>query len=155
VDNNSAFGTTYVTWYDCDRVFQTGVLYPQTSFAICACNGTVTANGGDPVVTDLGTCGPPPSPTPTPTPTPSCTTRGWLISTCDSTCTLGICTCTFAGNLVVYTNCSVTDITDVTTSIFTDSTLTTPYTGNFSYGGSIWESIAGTVQLVCVIGGPC
>lgn len=157
VDNNSMIGTTYVTWYDCNRVFQTGTLYPQTSFSICACDGTVTANGGDPVITDLGNCGPGPSPTPTttPTPTPSCAVKGWLISTCSRTCVGGICTCNFGSNIVVYTNCYVTDITNISTSLFTDSGLTTPYEGFFSQGGSIWESISGTVQLVCVIGGPC
>ena len=155
IDNNSLIGTTYVTWYDCNRVAQSTEIYPTQSISICACDGTVIASGGNPFVIDLGSCSPPPSPTPQPTPTPSCTAKGWLISTCSSSCVEHVCTCTFSGNIVVYSDCTVTDITNTSTKLYTDSSLTTPYTGLFNKNGTIYNSTGVNVFIRCVVGEPC
>jgi hypothetical protein len=49
----------------------------------------------------------------------------------------------------------VTDITDIDTEIFDTSALISPWTGDFSRSGSIWNSTGANVILVCTIGGPC
>lgn len=98
------------------------------------------------------------TPTPTHTPTPSSTAGcylTWVINLCSETCSGGICTCTNAGTQTVYTDCSVTDITDPSTAIYENTNLTNPFTGDFTKDGSIWNSTGANVTLVCVIGGPC
>jgi hypothetical protein len=155
IDNNSLIGTTYVEWYDCNRIFQATEIYPNQGISICACNGTINAYGGNPVITDLGSCTPPPSPTPEPTPTPSCTAKGWLISTCSSTCIEHVCNCEFSGNIVVYSDCTVTDITSSSTKLYSNATLTTPYDGFFTKNGVIYHSTGTNVFIRCTIGQPC
>jgi len=108
----------------------------------------------------LGPCIPPsptrtPTQTPTPTLTPGCFLT-WTISECvGGTCSGGICACESSSSRTVYTNCSVTDITDSFTEIYENTALTNPFTGDFSRSGSIWNSTGSGVTLVCVIGGPC
>lgn len=153
VYNNSMESQATIYWTDCNNDGQGMILNPETGMSICACQGSVTAGGigADVTITDLGTCG---GPAPTPTPTPSCTSKGWFIQTCISTCSGGICTCNSITSIVVYSNCTVTDITDSGTLLFTDSSLTTPYVGFFSRSGYIWYSNAG-VTSECALGGPC
>ena len=151
--NNDLESQASITWTNCDNTPNGTILNPGTGLSICACQGSVVVGfGGDVTVTDMGACG---SPEPTPTPTPTCASKGWLITTCANTCSGGYCTCTFGTSLVVYTICSVTDITDFGTELFTNSTLTTSYVGFFSRSGSIWYSDGATVIEECVIGGPC
>jgi hypothetical protein len=151
--NNSLISTASINWTNCDNTPGGTTLNPQTGVSICACQGSVViGDGGDVTITDMGACG---GPSPTPTPTPSCTSKGWLINTCSNTCFGGICTCTFGGSLVVYTNCTVTDITDNSTALFLNSTLTTPYVGFFSRNGSIWDSDGISVLEECNIGDAC
>jgi hypothetical protein len=78
-----------------------------------------------------------------------------MIQQCDSTCSGGICACEGGSIITVYTNCGVTDITDPDTEIFDNTGLTNPFTGDFVYSGSIWNSSGSGVTLVCNIGGPC
>ena len=55
-----------VSWIDCDGNSQTQFIDTNTALRICACQGSVIAEGGE--ITDIGACIPE-SPTPTPTPT--------------------------------------------------------------------------------------
>ena len=69
VYNNSLLGPTTVTFYDCGKNLQRNIVYPNTGISFCACNGTVTADGGSSNIINSGPCGDVPSPTPTPTKT--------------------------------------------------------------------------------------
>ena len=153
VVNNSLLDSASISWTNCDNTPGGTTLNPQTGVSICACQGSVTVEtiGSDVTITDMGACG---GPEPTPTPTPSCASKGWLINTCANTCSGGICTCTFGSSIVVYSNCTVTDVTDPGTLLYTNSSLTTPYVGFFNKYGSIWYSDGGVTEE-CVIGGPC
>lgn len=134
-----------------DLTIQSGLYY-----SVCSCDFPVYELPLD--VTTGGPCYPA-TPTPTPTrtltPTPSCMYKTWVVNLCESTCSGGICTCSPGGTQTVYTNCSVTDITDPSTEIFENTGLTNPFTADFSRDGSIWNSTGSGVTLVCVIGGPC
>ena len=152
ISNFSEEASTQVNWNNCDLTFGGAILGPQTSISICACEGTVVAIGGTPVIQDRGICG---APTPTPTPTPTCAFKQWLITTCSSTCLLGKCICTFGGNITVFTDCSVTNITSPGTRIYRNSSFSIPFIGFFRLGGSIWESNGTTVIVKCTLGGPC
>ena len=96
-----------------------------------------------------------PTPTNTQTPTPSCSFKEWIISECTTGTCSGICLCEGATSRTVYTNCSVTDLTDSSTAIYENTALTNPFTGDFQLSGSIWNSSGSGVTLVCVLGGPC
>ena len=98
----------------------------------------------------------PTPPTPTPTPTPTCGYKVWVIDECTlGTCSGGLCSCEGSTPRTVYTDCSVTDITDMFTEIYEDSNLVNPFTGDFEDGAQIWNSSGSGVTLVCTIGGPC
>jgi hypothetical protein len=109
--------------------------------------------------TQCNTSYPCPSPTPTPTitvtPTPTCNFKSWNIQECGGICSGGICTCSSIAAVTVYTDCSVTDITDSSTYIYDSSALVSPWTGDFQLSGSIYNSSGSGVTLVCVVGGPC
>ena len=60
--------------------------------------------------------------------------------------------------MTVYTSCSVSELTGIGTSIYTNTSLTNPFTGDFIYGGSpgdIFNSTGSGVSYVCTIGGGC
>lgn len=95
------------------------------------------------------------SPTPTPTLTPNCF-KTWNITECaGGTCGFGICSCINMTSRTVYTNCSVTDLTNPFTDIFENSALTNPFTGDFRVGFDIYNSSGSGVTFVCNTGGPC
>lgn len=161
VTNSSLFSSMIVYWDPCDAPGSPigNILAPEQGISFCACQGSVTTEGGTPQILEYSLCEEPgitPSstPEPSPTPTPTCAPKGWTINTCSNTCIGAICTCQFDSTIVVYTDCNVTDLTDGGTLIYTDSGLTIPYIGFFSRSGEIWYSNAG-VSLVCTLGGPC
>lgn len=96
-----------------------------------------------------------PTKTPTTTPTATCSYKTWVISTCKTICSGGICTCGGSTTKTVYTNCSVTDITNSSTYIYDSPLLVNPWTGDFQRAGAIWNSTGSDVVLVCTLGGPC
>jgi len=154
---NDTLGIDFIQYINCFGVPITYGLAGNSATTICACEGTVETEVS--TVEELGPCIPPsPTRTPTPTPTPSLTPGCflvWNITTCESTCSFGICTCSGGVSVNVYTNCSVTDITDPDTEIYENSSLTNPFTNDFVRSGSIWNSTGSGVTLVCNIGGPC
>jgi hypothetical protein len=112
-----------------------------------------------PSVTSTTTPTPTPTPTRTltPTPTPSCQYLSWTIQQCSSTCS-GPCTCVGSTVTTVYTNCSVSELTGVSTVIYTNTSLTNPFIGFFTHSSAlndILESTGSGVNYVCTIGGPC
>ena len=112
-----------------------------------------------PSVTSTTTPTPTPTPTRTltPTPTPSCQYLSWTIQQCSSTCS-GPCTCVGSTVTTVYTNCSVSELTGVSTAIYTNTSLTNPFIGFFTHSSAlndILESTGSGVNYVCTIGGPC
>jgi hypothetical protein len=128
-------------------------------YVVCSC--IIPFTSGDVDIVALGPCSPnptptnTPSPTRTPTPTGSCGFKAWNILECASPCSGGICSCEGGTTITVYTDCTVTDITDPFTEIYNTSALTSPFTGDFRDGGSIYNSSGSNVTLVCNIGGPC
>jgi hypothetical protein len=108
-----------------------------------------------PTTTPTSSITPTLTPTKTQTPTPSCSFKEWTISECTTGTCSGTCLCEGATSRTVYTNCSVTDLTDLFTAIYENTALTNPFTGDFQLSGSIWNSSGSGVTLVCVIGGPC
>ena len=158
---NNTLGSDFIQYINCFGVPITYELSGNSATTFCACQGTVVTEVS--TVSELGPCVPP-SPTPTrtptktPTPTPTLTPGcfiPWNITTCESTCSGGICTCSGGSSITVYTNCSVTDITDPDTEIYENTALTNPFTNDFVRSGSIYNSTGSGVTLVCVIGGPC
>lgn len=153
--------TDFIQYIDCSGNPQTFPLPSFNATTICACVGTIESTYSE--VTYIGPCTPPvtPSPTPTktPTPTPSLTPGcflQWLINECTGgTCSGGICACENSVSRYVYTNCSVSDITDPDTELYDTSALINPFTGDFIVSGSIYNSTGANVALVCVVGGPC
>jgi hypothetical protein len=154
---NDSLLNDFLQYIDCLGVPRTQSLPSNSATTICACRGTIETQYSD--VQLLGPCVPPsPTRTPTPTPTPSSTPGcflSWVITTCESTCSGGLCTCSGGSSITVYTNCSVTDITDFDTEIYENTALTNPFTNDFVRSGSIWNSSGSGVTLVCNIGGPC
>ena len=154
---------TTVAYTDCDNQAQFDTLPGFGTLIICACEGSVVVEPGV-YISELGSCVPAsqtPTPTPTrtpPVPTPT-TTPGcflsWNISECGGTCSGGICACEASTPVTVYTDCSVTSITDPSTEIYENTALTNPYTADFVSSGSIYNSTGSGVTLVCVVGGPC
>lgn len=161
VENQEPY-SDFIQYIDCNGVPQTTGLSGFQSINICACAGTIESTYS--TVTLLGPC---PSPTPTPTvtktptrtPTPTLTPGcflSWTISECQGgTCSGGICACENPVSITVYTNCSVTDITDPDTELYDTSALINPWLGDFSRSGSIWNSFGSGVSFVCNPGGPC
>jgi hypothetical protein len=162
VVNNDEFSTCEVYYFDCDtQTFEYLYVPPQTAYLVCGCYNSfafdcpnVTLELGSPCEPPLPTITPTPTPTPTPTSTPLCLPKAWLISVCTTSCSGGVCQCVSSSSLVVYTTCSVTNITLEGTLLYTDSGLTTPFVGFFSRNGYIWYSNGG-VTSECLIGGPC
>jgi len=110
-----------------------------------------------PTPTPTRTLTPTPTRTLTPTPTPSCLYKSWTIQQCSSTCS-GPCTCVGPSVTTVYTDCNVTELTGVSTAIYTNTSLTNPFTGFFTHSSAlndILESTGSGVNYVCTIGGPC
>jgi hypothetical protein len=158
---NDTFITDFIQYISCLGVPTTYNLVGNSATTLCACEGTIVSEYS--TVSELGPCVPPSqtptrtptkTPTPTPTLTPGCFIP-WNITTCESTCSGGICTCSGGSSITVYTNCSVTDITDPDTEIYENTALTNPFTNDFVRSGSIYNSTGSGVTLVCVIGGPC
>jgi hypothetical protein len=156
ITNDTLFND-FLQYINCLGVPISQSLPANSATTICACQGTIETTYSE--VQLLGPCVPPsPTRTPTQTPTPSSTPGcflSWVITTCESTCSGGICTCSGGSSITVYTNCSVTDITDPDTEIYENTALTNPFTGDFVDSGSIYNSTGSGVTLVCVIGGPC
>lgn len=154
--NESLEGTAEVQWINCETgAINSNVIAPDTGIGFCACDGSVSVRSGEATIVDLGSCEPTPTPTPTPTVTP-CVFKSWLISECTlGTCSGGLCSCQGSTLRTVYTDCTVTDITDMFTEIYEDSNLVNPFTGDFEDGAQIWSSSGSGVTLVCTIGGPC
>ena len=154
---------TTVAYIDCDNQAQFDTLLGFGTLIICACDGSVYVEPGV-YITDIGICvpasqTPTPTPTrtppvPTPTTTPGCF-KSWNINECGGTCSGGICACEASTPVTVYTDCSVTSITDPSTEIYENTALTNPYTADFVSSGSIYNSTGSGVTLVCVVGGPC
>jgi hypothetical protein len=160
--NESLEAPAEVQWTSCETgEIVSNVLEPDTGIGFCACQGSVSVTSGDATIVDLGSCEPTPTPTPTPptptpTPTPTCGYKEWVINECTlGTCSGGLCSCQDSTRRTVYTDCSVTDITDMSTEIYEDSNLVNPFTGDFEDGAQIWSSSGSGVTLVCTIGGPC
>ena len=160
LENDSA-SSSFFQYIDCTGDPISDSLAPFEVTTICACNGTVVGDDAI-IISELGPCEIPVSPsvtptrtlTPTPTLTPGCY-KSWLINECAGTCSGGICACEGSTPVTVYTNCSVTNITNPFTEIYDTSALINPYTADFIDSGSIWNSTGSGVTLVCVIGGPC
>lgn len=161
VENQEPY-SDFIQYIDCNGTPQTTGLSGFQNITICACAGTIESTYS--TVTLLGPCpSPTPTPTvtktptrtPTPTPTPGCFLQ-WLINECTGgTCSGGICACENSVSRYVYTNCSVTDITDPDTELYDTSALINPFTGDFVVSGSIYNSTGANVTLVCTVGGPC
>lgn len=126
-----------------------------------ACPGTspttTPSNTPSPTVTSTptGTNQPTPSITSSPTPTPTCAFKQWLIGLCTTSCEGGICTCVDAYAATVYTDCSVTDITDSGTNIYMNQNLTEDFLGFFQKDGAVYYSDGSNVFFECTIGGGC
>jgi len=160
LENESASPSFY-QYIDCTGEAISDSLDPFQVKNICACDGTVEADDAI-VVAYLGPCEIPVSPSVTPTrtltPTPSLTSGcflSWNINECAGSCSGGLCVCEGSTPVTVYTNCSVTSITDPFTAIYENTALTNPYTADFVSSGSIYNSSGSGVSLVCNVGGPC
>ena len=167
VANENPF-SIQITYTDCETLetlqFTLGAFLDIT---ICSCLEPY-GSGGSAFTEDQGPCELEPTPTPsitptntptnTNTPTPSLTPDcflSWNIDECSGTCSGGLCVCEGSTPITVYTDCSVVDITNNDTQLYDTSSLISPYTGDFVYGGSIYTSNGSSVSLVCVVGGPC
>ena len=99
---------------------------------------------------------PTPTPTLTNTPTPSCAFKQWVVLECvGGTCSGGICACESSAATTVYTDCTVTNPSNPGTFLYDTSALISPWTGDFQYGGNIYNSTGSDVTYVCTLGGPC
>jgi hypothetical protein len=56
VQNQAAFGDMTVNWTDCSGNPQTQILTAGLGFALCACDGTITTEGGVPQIDIIGPC---------------------------------------------------------------------------------------------------
>jgi hypothetical protein len=92
--------------------------------------------------------------TPTMTPTPSISYRTWNLAACTNTCS-GVLICTGSYSVTVYTSPSVTDITDPSTIIYTNTALTTTWSGFFQLGTHLYDVVAGTPSDLGVVGSGC
>jgi hypothetical protein len=108
------------------------------------------------------TSSPTPTPTPTPTktltptPTPSISYKTWTIQECTSPCISPQCGCAGQTSTTVYTAPNFTDITDPSTVICINTTLTLAFTGFFSLGGEIYDVSTGSPIQYCTVGAdPC
>lgn len=161
VEYTGESSSTVITIKNCNTgLFQNLTILKTAIYVVCSCQEPF--HSGEVEVIALGPCGITPTPTPTktptrtPTPTPSaCSFKSWVISECLNTCPGGTCFCEGATSITVYTDCSVTDITDISTQLYDTSSLISPWTGDFQSSGRIWTSSGTDVTLVCVIGGPC
>ena len=162
VDSERVDNTT-VSYIDCSGNAVFDLLEGFSTLIFCACVDSVSVEPGV-YISELGPCSISPTPTTTPTrtptrtPTPSPTVGcflSWNINECGGTCSGGICACEASTPVTVYTDCSVTDITDSGTEIYDTSSLISPWTGDFVDSGSIYNSTGSGVTLVCIIGGPC
>jgi hypothetical protein len=163
LENESA-SSSFFQYIDCTGEAISDSMEAFSVLDLCACDGTII--GDDAInIAYLGPCPTPvpsPSPTrtpvasvtPTPTLTPGCF-LSWNINECAGTCSGGICACEGSTPVTVYTDCSVTSITDPFTEIYENTALTNPYTADFVSSGSIYNSTGSGVTLVCNIGGPC
>ncbi len=89
-------------------------------------------------------------------PTPSCGYKTWQISECSQVCVGGQCVCGGAFLTTVYTDCTVTDIYQAGNfMLYTNTGLTNQFTGTYSDGSYIYEVVGSTVQINCLINGPC
>jgi hypothetical protein len=126
-----------------------------------ACPGTspttTPSNTPSPTLTSTptGTNQVTPTTTNSATPTPTCSYKEWFVLACGQTCSGGICACEPMFEALVYTNCSVTDLTDPSTEIYENSGLSNPFIAFFVVSGSIYYSTGLSVSLECVIGGGC
>ena len=127
-----------------------------------ACPGTspttTPSNTPSPTVTSspTGTNQPTPSITSSVTPTPTCQYKEWFVAVCTSSCSGGICTCVSTFGRTLYTDCGVTDLTDPSTVIYTNRTLTNNFFGFFQIAGSIYFSDGPNgIVFECVAGGGC
>lgn len=155
--------TTTVSYVNCNQEAIFVTIEGFETIVICACEGTVSVETGV-VIEELGPCSISPTPTrtptrtptntPTPTLTPGCF-KSWNINECGGTCSGGLCICEGSTPVTVYTDCSVTDITDPSTEIYQNTGLTNPYTADFVRSGRIYNSSGSGVTLVCIVGGPC
>ena len=157
-ENTNDF-TSYVEYIDCSGTPQYEIIPGFNSTTFCACEGSVVPQDGVDVAPPLGPCvTPTPTATPAVTPTPSITPgcfKSWNINECGGSCSGGICACEASTPVTVYTDCSVTNITNPSTEIYENTALTNPYTADFVSSGSIYNSSGSGVTLVCVVGGPC
>lgn len=97
-----------------------------------------------------------PTNTPSPTPTPSISYKTWTIQECTSPCISPQCGCAGQTSTTVYTAPNFTDITDPSTVICLNTTLTLAFTGFFSLGGEIYDVSTGSPIQYCTVGAdPC
>lgn len=158
VEYTGAAQSTVITIVNCSTGLNQNLTIQKTViYVVCSCSAPFADPEVD--IINLGPCNPSPTPSPTPTrtstPTPSCSFLSWNITECGSTCSGGICACEAPTPITVYTDCSVVDITDPGTAIYSTSSLTAPFTGDFSDGTFIYNSTGSDVVVVCTIGGPC
>lgn len=98
-----------------------------------------------------------PTKTPTPTPTSTQTYKSWTIQRCvTGPCVAGQCACGGMTSATVYTIPSVTSLTTIGITIYTNTSLTTTFDGYYLQGGFIYEAISGVVSQYCENGvDPC
>lgn len=174
--------TDILRYTKCDGTFVEVGLSPAQYYFDCACEGSISFGSfvsiegpcesvtptptssavpasptPTPTKTPTSTPALPPAPssTPTPTPSPSCAYKSWIIVWCSTGTCDSNCECQGMSSIQVYTDCSVTDLTDAETAIFTNSTLTNTFEGDFLDGGVIYNSSGFGVTVVCTEGGPC
>jgi hypothetical protein len=56
VSNSALFGNMTVNWIDCNGLPQTNTLEPDLGISLCACEGTLTTEGGVPIIFVIGSC---------------------------------------------------------------------------------------------------
>jgi hypothetical protein len=161
LENESA-SSSFFQYIDCTGEAISDSLGAFQVADICACDGTV--EGDDAInIAYLGPCPTPlptpsptrtPTPTRTPPPTPGCFLT-WNITECGGACSGGLCACENQVSRTVYTDCTVTSLTNPFTEIYENTALTNPYTADFLSSGSIYNSSGSGVSLVCNVGGPC
>jgi len=141
----------YVQWFDCDSIQQNTLLDPGLGMSICACYGTVSASGSTYSIVDTGPCGgATPTPTPTPSSTPECLPE--LIYECTGLCVGGECFCDNPTPTYIYM--APGDLpSDIGKTIYADCGLTTPWYGDYEYGGQIYT--ASPIVNYCTPGQPC
>jgi hypothetical protein len=84
-----------------------------------------------------------------------CQGKPWEIAECTDPCVGGICGCDGQTNTTVFTDSSVTSLTNPGVTVYADAQLLTPFDGFFSSAGTIYYVSSGTVTVECSGGSGC